>query len=152
MPDTYNVENWSSNHPYSSRERMQTAKVVTQTVDFSKYLSSSAATVGAASTDTVEVMTIEAGWFVLGVRTKVLTAEGGTLTVDIGDSSDANGYGDDVNLNTTTDSFSFNATTTPAYGVGKYYSTADTLELLMNNTADTAVVQLELVYFDLNVT
>jgi hypothetical protein len=150
MPTTFNVEQRSIKHPYSTAERVQAAKVISNTVDFSKYLSSTAATVGAAANDFVKVLPIPAGTFMLGVKVKVITQEGAAQTVDIGDSADDNGWGNDIDLNAATDSFSYNATTTPAFGVGKYYATADDIILLMNNTADTAVVQISALVADLS--
>jgi hypothetical protein len=146
----YTVETWSNNHPYSTSIALSPVKTVQQTLDFSKYLSSSATAVGALANDTVKVIPIKAGWFVIGCKLKVLTAEGGTLTVDVGDSATADGYFNNTNCNTTTDAFSFNATTTPTFGVGKYYASADDLIVLLNNNADAAVIQLELAYIDTN--
>jgi hypothetical protein len=152
MPTVYDVKQRTTRHPYSTGERLQAGTVLSNTVDFSKYLSSAAVTVGAASGDSVKVLPIPAGAFVLGVRVKVVTVEGAAQTVDVGDSADDNGWGDNIDLNATTEAFSFNATTTPAFGVGKYYPTVDDITLLLNNTADTAVVQVTALVFDMNVT
>ena len=96
-----------------------------------------------AATDAYELLDIPAGAFVLTVTHKVLTVEGGTCTYDIGD-TDVNGYvvaatsGDG---NALTDLSSFNGTTTPAYGVGKYYASADTIDISFP-TGTSAVVEI----------
>jgi hypothetical protein len=150
MTELYNVEQRTIKHPYSTAVRNLAVTMVSNTIDFSKYLSATAATVGAASGDSVKVLPIEAGTFIVGIKVKVLTAEGATLTVDIGDSLSNAGWGSGINLNTTTNSFSFNATTTPTYGVGKYYAAAADIYLLLNHTADTAVVEISALVADLN--
>jgi hypothetical protein len=150
MTVLYDVEQRTTKHPYSTAERLQATKVISNTVDFSKYLSATAVTVGCASADSVKVLPIPAGSFVVGIRVKVITAEGATQTVDIGDSVGNAGWGSGINLNAATDSFSFNATTTPTYGVGKYYAAAADIYLLLNHTADTAVVQISALVADLN--
>ena len=78
----------------------------------------------------------------------VTTAEGGTLTVDVGDGSDADGYLDGVNANTAASyatALSL-AEATPntvvGYSNGKYYSAADTIDVKTVNAADTAVMRL----------
>ena len=146
----FTVEQRSTKHPYSTAERLQGSKIISNTVDFSKYLSSTAVAVGASSADTVKVLPIPAGMFVVGVKVKVVTAEGATLTVGVGDSASATGWGSAVNLNTITDTFSFNATTTPTFGVGKYYTSADDIILTLGNNAATAVVQISAWVVDLS--
>jgi len=104
-----------------------------------------------ATADVFELLPIPAGSLVLTVSHQVTTAEGGTCTFDIGDGTDDNGYvvaATNGNGNSTaTNSSSFNGTTTPAFGVGKYYSAADTIDLTLNTgTAAAVIVKVSATY------
>lgn len=100
-----------------------------------------------ATSDVFELLNIPAGAFVLTVTHVVTTAEGGTSTYHIGDGADVDGYVVSGNSNTTTNASSFNATTTPAFGVGKYYAAADTIDLVLaTGTAAAAVVKISATY------
>lgn len=98
------------------------------------------------STETVDVFNVHPGWFVQGLCVEVETAEGGTATVDVGDSVDPDGFLGGTNIN----ALGFNVTTlvlaagTPntvsGYTGGRLYTAADTIELLANNALDGAVV------------
>lgn len=103
-----------------------------------------------ALNDVFELLSIPAGAFVLSVAHKVITVEGGTCTYDVGDGTDDNGYvvaATSGNGNTTTDLQSFNATTTPAFGVGKFYTAADTIDMkLISGTALNLVLDLTVTY------
>jgi hypothetical protein len=85
---------------------------------------------------------------VLEVGLDVTTAEGGTLTVDVGDGGDVDGFLDGVNANTaasyTTSLVLAEAApnTVLGYSNGKYYSAADTIDIKTINAADTAVMRL----------
>jgi len=117
-----------------------------ETIDFShKDFNTSAAS------DVIQVMNIPAGTVVLKVYTHVVTAEGGTLTFDVGDGTDPNGWDDAVDGNST----GMNATTegTDALadslgaGAGKYYSADDTIDITLDNAADAAKIHLIAVGF-----
>jgi hypothetical protein len=96
-----------------------------------------------AANDLFQLFDIPAGAFVETVTHKVKTLEGGTCTYSIGDVSDDNGFVDAANGNASTDASSFNGTTTPAFGVGKYYPTGGTLYLkLASGTAANLVVEV----------
>jgi len=100
-----------------------------------------------AANDVAQILTIPAGAFVLTVTAKVLTAEGGTCTFDVGDDATTDGYLDGVDGNTAANSTSFNATTTETFGVGKYYTAANTIDVkLMTGTAAAVVVALSAAY------
>src|SRR5574343_316244 len=100
-----------------------------------------------AASDVFQLIDIPAGALVLTVTHKVTTVEGGTCTYHIGDGTDADGFVASGNGNTTTDATSFNATTTPAFGVGKYYAADDTIDLtLATGTAAAVVVQVSVTY------
>ncbi len=107
-----------------------------------------------ANGDIIEAIPLPAKSLVMAVGLDVTTAEGGTLTIDVGDGSDTDGYLDGVNANTAASYQSGNNLTltagspnavagTPyAYGLGKYYSAADTIDVLLVNAADVAVMRL----------
>jgi hypothetical protein len=100
-----------------------------------------------ATSDAFPLISIPAGAFVINVAHKVTTVEGGTCTYTIGDTTNAAGYVAAVSGNTATNSQSFNATTTPAYGVGKFYAAANTIDLtLASGTAAAVVVKVSATY------
>lgn len=98
--------------------------------------------------DVLEVIRIPAKTQVLVVGLDVTVAEGGTLTIDVGDGADPNGYLDGVNANTLAGYSSSQVTITegapntlsPARPWGKYYGAADTIDVVTVNAADTAVM------------
>lgn len=96
-----------------------------------------------AANDLFKLFDVPAGAFVQTVTHKVKTLEGGTCTYSIGDAGDDNGFVDAANGNAATDASSFNGTTTPAFGVGKYYPTGGTIYLkLASGTAANLVVEV----------
>jgi hypothetical protein len=100
-----------------------------------------------ATSDAFPLISIPAGALVLSVTHIVTTAEGATCTYDIGDTTDPNGFVSAGNGNTTTNATSFNATTTPGYGVGRYYTAANTIDVtLASGTAAVVVVKVSVAY------
>jgi hypothetical protein len=105
-----------------------------------------------ATSDLFKLINIPAGAYVLTVTHKVTTQEGGTCTYSIGDGTSDNqidGYVDAAQGlgNAATDATSFNCTTTPPYGKGKYYTAADTIDfVLVDGTATKVVVKVSVVY------
>jgi hypothetical protein len=91
---------------------------------------------------------------VLAVGLDVTTAEGATLTIDVGDGSDTDGFLDGVNANTAagyTNSLVLAEAapnTVVGYSNGKYYAAADTLDVKIVNAAATAVMRLWAVVAD----
>lgn len=124
--------------------------VISVTLDFAAITAarSAAGATALGAADVIEALPIPAKTVVLRVGLDVTTAEGGTLTIDVGDGSDPDGYLDGVNANTVTSYSSALALTegTPntitGYSNGKYYSAADTIDVTTVNAADTAVVRL----------
>lgn len=120
------------------------AKIVRKRVDFR--------TDGMGNGDTGQIIPVKAGTFVRAVGVHVLQLEGGTLTVDIGDGADPDGYFDGINLNSATfiprDYVLAEATpnTVVGYHGGKFYTADDTIDILANNAPDTAVID---VYFEM---
>jgi hypothetical protein len=102
-----------------------------------------------AATDVLEVVKIPANTLVLGVALNVTTAEGGTLTIDVGDGDDPDGYLDGVNANTTAAYITTPSAGTPTgLASGKYYTAEDTIDVTTVNAADTAVMSLTVVMVD----
>lgn len=100
-----------------------------------------------AINDVVELISIPAGAFVLAVTHVVTTVEGGTCTYSIGDGATTAGYVSAANGNTATNASSFNATTTPTFGVGKYYAAADTVDVLLaSGTAAAVKIAISVTY------
>ena len=108
------------------------------------------------SGDVLEVIQLPAKSYVMAVGLDVTTAEGGTLTIDIGDGSAADGYLDGVNANTVASYASTLALTEGApntvtgYSAGKYYAAADTIDVKTVNAADAAVMRLWALVVDCN--
>tara|TARA_B100001939_G_C16895897_1_gene597573 strand:- start:888 stop:1346 length:459 start_codon:yes stop_codon:yes gene_type:complete len=99
-----------------------------------------------AATDVLEVIRVPANTYVTNVALNVTTAEGGTLTVDVGDGDNPDGYLDGVNANAT--AAYLTVAGTDAYESGKFYTAADTIDVTTVNAADTAVMTLTAVMVD----
>lgn len=100
------------------------------------------------SGDTIQLFSIPADSVVLAVGAEVVTAEGGTLTIDVGDGDDPDGYLDGSNGNSATHYTSLD--TSVGYVGGRLYGSADTIDVLMNNTADTAVIHFWALVMDVS--
>lgn len=129
---------------------LHTVGVISVDMDFADItaarLAAGATALGAA--DILNVISIPAKTYVLRAGIDVTTPEGGTLTLDLGDGDDADGYLDGVNGNTTASYASSLVlveaapNTVLGYSNGKYYSAADTIDLVMVNATDTAVLRV----------
>ena len=114
-----------------------------------------------SSSDVATMLDVPKGVWVVCVALEILTAEGGTLTVDVGDGVDPDGYIDGVDMNATVGDFYTSVVphlfvnetgdvVTPSgndetdFGIigGKFYTTADTIDILINDNADTAVMRI----------
>ena len=102
-----------------------------------------------ASGDVLEIMPVPAKTRVLGVGYDVTTAEGATATFDLGDGSDTDGYLNDISLNSVASGVMSLTlaegapNTISGYSNGKYYSAADTIDLVVNsNSVDAAKVRI----------
>ena len=98
------------------------------------------------SADVLEVIRVPANTLVTNVALNVTTAEGGTLTVDVGDGDNVDGYLDGLNANAT--AAYHTVAGTDAFEAGKYYTAADTIDVTTVNAADTAVMKLTAVMVD----
>lgn len=97
---------------------------------------------------------VPAGSYIQNVRTKVETEEGGTLTFDVGDVGDADGWAAGVDGDVAGNAID----ATAAYAVdvlaapfGHQYDSAGVVNLTLNNDADAAkiVIQAVVTVFDL---
>lgn len=104
--------------------------------------------------DTAQMLDIYAGWFVEKVFIEVETAEGGTLTIDVGDGSDTDGFLDGTDGNVAAQSISTLALTEAApntvtgYSNGKLYTADDTIDILFNDAADLAKITIKALVYD----
>lgn len=138
MAGPFNLTQWSAAHPYASSSK-DGAWRSAQTLNCAKQ------NVGAG--EVAQVINVPAGTWVLGVYHKVLTPEGGTMTYDIGDGATVDGYVDGADGNASTVGFSFDGTTTEAFGSGKFYATADTIDVTCVNAGDKMVLYVEAIGF-----
>ncbi len=99
-----------------------------------------------AGGDVLEVIRVPANTLVTNVALNVTTAEGGTLTIDVGDGDNPDGYLDGVNGNAT--AAYLTVAGTDAFEAGKFYTAADTIDVKINNAADAAVMTLTAVMVD----
>jgi len=120
-------------------------------LDFAKIAAArtAAGATALASGDVLEVIPVPAKALVMRVGYDVTTAEGATATFDLGDASDTDGYLNDADLNAVGSGVmaltlaSGTPNTVAGYSNGKYYSAADTIDVLLNNSSiDTAVVRI----------
>lgn len=143
-------------YPDAGRYRLTKLAV---TLDFAAIAAarSAAGATALTSGDVLEVLRIPAKTQVLAVGADVTKAEGGTLTLDVGDGVDPDGFLDGVNANTVAGYSSTTVTIvegtpntiSPAFGFGKYYHAADTIDVVTVNAADNAVVTIWAIVADI---
>lgn len=100
-----------------------------------------------SANDVYEAIKIPAYAKVMEVHTVIKTAEGSALTMDLGDGTDPNGWDDAVNGNA---GVGANTRSTPgtddlATG-GKFYVADDTIDVTIDNDADTGAVVVMAIY------
>ncbi|HKJ76541.1 MAG TPA: hypothetical protein VKA64_04985 [Gammaproteobacteria bacterium] len=97
---------------------------------------------GLSSGDAAKVLNLPTNHHVLSVRAKVLEAEGGTLTLDVGTSGNATAFHSNLDGNTTsTEAISTSAVS----GVA-----ADDIRVTADNAADKARIEVTALVADLN--
>ena len=84
-----------------------------------------------------QALSIPAGYMVKNVGIVCLTAEGGTLTVDIGVGNIVNGFIDGFNGNVV-NGMDQSAGSAYSFAGGSYFVSAYTINVLFNNAADAA--------------
>jgi hypothetical protein len=103
-----------------------------------------------SAADIINVFNVTEGMLVLGCAIRVITAEGATATVDVGDGDDDDGFLTAANLNSaawypvnSTYGGAYVGLNTPSLYCGKTYITSDTIDLVVNNNStDVAVFDL----------
>ena len=111
-------------------------------------LAASATALGAG--DILQALHVPAKTVVLKAGIEVVTAEGGTMTLDLGDGADPDGYLDGVDGNATAGTGYASAlavaegtpNTIVGYSNGKYYDAADTIDIVQVNAADTMELRI----------
>lgn len=98
-----------------------------------------------SSGDVVQAISVQENTLILEARTRVLTAEGSTATADFGDGDDPNGFGDACDFNASANTIE-KALEADAYGIGRYYSEDDTIDLTLDNDLSTAKIEVSIVY------
>lgn len=142
---TYNLTERPVNYPHSQMVNDTPVKTVSAVFNGTDMTTKKGSAL--AVSDVFRLISIPAGAFVLSVAAKVTTVEGGTCTFDIGDDATVDGYHDGIDGNTSANVQSFTADTTEAYGAGKLYTGADTIDLkLITGTAAALVVALSATY------
>lgn len=147
---TANAGVTTSKYPHSQVATNATLKTIS-----ARFSGPDATTVKGAAlaiNDVFQLVSIPAGSFVIGVAAKVVSAEGATCTFSIGDGSQTAGYISAADGNAATNVFSWDespASLATTYGVGHFYSAADTIDLLLaSGTAATAVIDVTVTYID----
>jgi hypothetical protein len=129
--------------------KVHRVEVVLDFADIALARTAAAATALAAN-DILEIIPLPAKSLVLSVGMDVTTAEGATATLAIGDGSDDDGFLAATSINSVSSVVNVPVlvegapnTLNPAYGHGKYYSAADTIDVkLGHNSIDAAVVRV----------
>lgn len=106
-----------------------------------------------AAADVMQLIGVLAKTWVVATFIRVVTAEGATCTVDLGDGADTDGYQNDSDINGAVASLTSSLITT-AYSLavagGKVYTADDTIDLIPNNNAtDVAVIEVFALCVDL---
>jgi len=87
-----------------------------------------------------QALSIPAGTMVKNIGAVCLTAEGATLTVDIGlTGGDVDGFIDGLNGNSA-NTIGQSVGSAAAFTAGQYFASADTIDVLFNNAAATAKI------------
>lgn len=113
-------------------------------------VSLTAAQVTAGAVDSLEVLNvlaIQAGTVVQQVYVEIVTAAGGTLTAVVGiTGDDPNGFDNDIDLTDTAGTVTHGAPGTDAYltAGGKYFSSADSIDLVTTATTPTGPLVLKI--------
>ena len=98
--------------------------------------------------DVVQGLKIGLGQTVMNVGIRIITAEGATCTVTVGDGDDADDWDASCDLNASAAVIYLGLPGTDTYATaGKYYAAADTIDLTMGHDTDTAVIEVYAFYF-----
>lgn len=100
------------------------------------------ATASLSSGDTIQGLISGNGMLFTRVMMQILTKSAATFTVDIGDGVDPNGWDDSVSLAAATNTITRSLEATDAYGVGRFYSASDTIDVIIDNTPGGEKIRL----------
>jgi hypothetical protein len=102
----------------------------------------------ALASEVIQAIKIPAGALVKNVRVVILTKEGSTTTATVGDGDGANSWDASTNLNANPNVVTAGRPGTDAYATaGKYYASADTIDLTLSAHAlDAAIVNVSAEY------
>lgn len=152
---TYSVITGSGVNAYLNNQ--DGVYAVTATLDFTKINNGS----GTVQNDIVQLIQVPANTLVLGVSFRVATVSSNMADFDIGDGSVTDGYIDGASMATVNDGCSwvttFNEatpnTTAEGMSLGKFYTTADTIDLKQNTNATvvTGVLKVKALMIDCNI-
>lgn len=109
---------------------------------FTLIASNDFATTTGAVNDVIQMINIPADTYVQNVQAEVV-AMGATLTFDVGDGTTTNQYHTQLDGNVTTN-------TMPATTVAKYYTSADTIDVIPANNWTGGVLVLRAIVWDCN--
>ena len=100
-----------------------------------------------ASADIAQLISVPANTFVQAVMWQVKTAEGAAATATLGDGDDVDGFnigrGATIDLNALGGNSSGPIGTSAGYTDGKYYPTADTIDLVAGAALDAVVIKVK---------
>lgn len=122
-----------------------------------------------ASNDVIQVVNIPSNTLVMGVSYRIRTMATNACTFDIGDGTDPDGWGANISATNAVGTFAYSTpvitasgvgptsavvvtvVTTPAYGLGKAYTVADTIDVTIDTTVSTlGVIDFEVIAAKLN--
>ena len=101
------------------------------------------ATTSCSAADVIQCLDIPAETWVFNVLIEVDTAEGATCTATVGDGDGAAAWDASTDLNATAGTITYGAGASDSYSTyGKFYSSADTIDLTMGHDTDAAIITI----------
>lgn len=123
---------------------------VQRSVDLAAAVSSLKAGVDFTSADILEIIDVPVNTWVVAVFAETTTA-GDCTDLDIGDGATANGWIDDIDMNAGEDDDSLDAVTfSLATAGGKLYTSADTIDIDINDATDDGVLKVTALMIDVS--
>lgn len=117
-------------------------------IDFSRSAAGQMFSTVAANADVLQVLRVLAGWAVHWVATRVVTVAAGadTITANVGDGGDADGW--DAAVDLTSAGYNISAVGTDAYAIGspKVYSSDDTIDLTLTASTNGSTITSGVIY------
>lgn len=154
--DSYGFDRNSAGYPAFGLNRVTRFEIE---LDFAEIAAArlAAGATALAALDVLQVLNVPAKTFVMLSGYDVLTAEGATATMTVGDGNDPDGLITSVNLNSVASGVQglvlaeAAPNTVAGYTNGKYYAAADTIDVVLgHNDIATAKVKLWFLAVDCN--